>query len=203
MDPATMAIAATVGSTAMSAIGSIQQGKAASAAAGYNAKVAAQNAELARQNASFAGAQGEQNVAAQQAENKAKLAAIEAQQGASGVDVNSGSFSQVRQSASKLGMLNALNIRSEAARKAYGFQTEATNYDAKGRLIKAQGKAARTAGYINAGATILGGAAKAADSYQEYLKKTDTVGLTTADNNFLATAQNTDAGSGSKYYGGV
>lgn len=180
----TAAIVATVASTAVGAMGAIQQGNAASAAAGYNAKVAAQNAELQRQNAQYAGAQGEQNVAAAGAENKARLAAIEAQQGASGVDVGSGSFSQVRQSASKLGMLNALNLRSEAARKAYGFQTDAVNYEAQGRLSKAQGKAAKTAGYLSAGATVLGGAGKAADAYSDYLGKTDSVGITSPLNDY-------------------
>jgi hypothetical protein len=174
----TIGTIASIGSTVMSTIGGIQQGNAASAAAGYNAKIAAQNAELQRQNAAFAGAQGEQNVAAAQAENKAKLAAIEAEQGASGVDINSKSSSQVRQSASKLGMLNALNIRSEAARKAYGFQTDAVNSDAESRLSKAQGKSAKIGGYLNAGATVLGGVGKAVDSYQDYLGKTDNVGLT-------------------------
>lgn len=198
----TAALVATIGSTAMSAVGAIQQGNAASAAAGYNAKVAAQNAELARQNAAFAGAQGEQNVAAVGAENKARLAAIEAQQAASGVDVGSGSFSQVRQSASKLGMLNALNIRSEAARRAYGFQTEATNYDAQSRLSKSQAKSAKIGGYLSAGGAILGGVGKGIDAYQDYLNSTDTVGLTAADNSFLGQAQSTPIGSGSKYYGG-
>jgi len=184
MDPGTLALVssvASIGGTALSVVGGIQQGNAASAAAGYNAKIAAQNAELQRQNAAFAGAQGEQNVAAAQMENKARLAAIEAEQGASGVDVGSKSFSDVRQSTSKLGMLNALNIRSEAARKAYGFQTDAANYEAQGKLIKAQGKAAKTAGYINAGATILGGAGKAADSYKAYLDKTSKTGSLTSD----------------------
>jgi hypothetical protein len=176
----TVAAVAAGGSAVIGAMGAIQQGNAASAAAGYNAKVAAQNAEMARRNADFAGAQGEQNVAAAGMESKARLAAIEAEQGASGVDVGGKSFSQVRQSSSKLGMLNALNIRSEAARKAYGFQTDAVNYEAQGKLSKMQGKAAKTAGYINAASTILGGVSSAASSYQGYLGKTDSVGLTSA-----------------------
>jgi len=178
MDPATLAIVATVGSTAMGAVGAIQQSKAASAAAGYNAKVAAQNAEVATQNANYAGAQGNQNVAAAQAETRAKVAAIEANQGASGVDINSGSAVDVRQSEAKLGMLNALNSRSKAVRDAYGFQTQSTNYTAQSKLDKSQAKSAKTAGYLNAATTVLGGAGKAADYYGAHLTKTDPVGLT-------------------------
>jgi len=173
MSGATTAI--MVASTAVSAIGAIQQGNAASAAAGYNAKVAAQNAEIQKQNASFAGAQGDQNVAAAQQETRAKLAAIEANQGASGVKLDSGSFSDVRQSEAKMGMLNALNIRSEAARRAYGYQGDAMNYTAQSKLDKMQGKAAKTAGYLNAASTVLGGASKASGSYDAYLKNTSPI----------------------------
>jgi hypothetical protein len=173
-------LAATVASTAVGAVGAIQQGNAASAAAGYNAKIAAQNAEIQRQNAQVAGAQGEQNVAAVGAENKARQAAILTQQGASGVDVNSGSFSEVRQSAAKLGMLDALNTRSQAVRQAYGYQTDAVNYEAQGRLEKMKGKAAKTAGYINAATTVLGGVPNGVNAYDKYLKSTDVTGLTSS-----------------------
>jgi len=171
----TMALVATIGSTAMSAVGAIQQGNAAKAAAGYNAQVAAQNAQIQKQNAEFAGAQGEQNVAAAQAETRAKLAAIEANQGASGVRLDSGSFSDVRQSEAKLGMLNALNIRSDAARRAYGFQGDAMNYTAQAGLEKAKGKTAKTAGYLNAATTVLGGAADSFGAYDSYLNRTSTI----------------------------
>ena len=169
---------AMVAATGFQVAGQIQQANAASAAAGYNAKVAQQNAEIATQNANYAGAQGEQNVAAAQSESRAKVAAITANQGASGVDVNSGSSVDVRQSEAKLGMLNALNVRSQAVRQAYGFQTESVNDMAQSKLDKMQGKAAKTAGYLNAASSVLGGAGKAADYYGNHLSKTDPVGLT-------------------------
>lgn len=170
----TIALAATIGSTVISGIGAIQQGNAASAAAGYNAKIAAQNAQIAQQNARYTAAEGEQNVAAAGAETRAKVAAITANQGASGVDINSDSSVGVRESEAKLGMLKSLNLRSQAVRQAYGYETQSANDLAQAKLDKMQGKSAKTAGYLDAGASILGGVGKTAD----YLKQGDPVGLT-------------------------
>lgn len=178
MTTATMiATGATVASTAIGAMGAIQQGNAAKAAGNYNAQVAAQNAQIATQNANYTAAQGEQNVAAAGAETRAKVAAITANQGASGVDINSGSAVDVRQSEAKLGMLNALNVRSQAVRQAYGLQTDAAGYTAQSQLDKANAKASKTAGYLSAGTTVLGGVGKAAD-YSKSLFTNDPVGMT-------------------------
>lgn len=166
----TIATAATIGSTAISALGSIQQSRASSAAAGYNAKVAAQNAEQQTRNANFAGAEGEQNVGAEGAKNRAALAATLANQGASGVDVNSGSSVNVRESEAKLGMLNALTVRSNAAKQAYGYQTGAASETAQSNLLNKQKKNDITGGYLNAGATVLGGLG-GASKYSQWLSQ--------------------------------
>lgn len=170
----TIATAATIGSSAISALGSISQSRASAASAGYNAKVAAQNAELQIQNAQFAGAEGEQNLAAQGAKNKAALAATLANQGASGVDVNTGSAVDVRESEAKLGMLNALTIRSNAAKQAYGFQVGAASERGQAALGRAQQKSDTTGGYISAGANVLSGLGSAA-RYSTWLNNTGTV----------------------------
>ena len=164
-DPATLAIAATVGSSAIQGMGAIQQSQASAASAGYNAKIAGMNAQIQTQNANFAGAQGEQEVGVQGMKNKAEVGSITASQAASGVDVNTGSGVNVRQSAAEVGMLNALTIRSNAAKQAYGYQVQATNDTAQAALDRSQQSADKTAGYLNAGADILGGVGKAAFAY--------------------------------------
>ena len=155
-------IGATVASAAVAAAGQMQQGAAAKASGNYNAQVASQNAALATQNAQYVGAQGEQNVAATGSETKAKMAAITANQGASGVMMNSGSSVDVRQSEAQVGMMNALNVRSQAVKQAYGLQTNAVNDTAQAQLDKAQGANAQTGAMLNAGATMMGGVGKAA-----------------------------------------
>lgn len=173
-----LATAASIGSTALGALGALQSGAASSSAAGYNAQVAANNAKLAQQNAEMAGAQGEQNVAVESAKTRAKIAATLADQGASGVDVNSGSAVDVRASEAKLGMLNSLNIRADAARKAYGYETEAATQKGQENLYKSEKKSAKIGGWLDAGGTVLGGIAKASQ-YSNFLGKSDpTSGLT-------------------------
>lgn len=156
----TLATAASIGSTAIGAFGSIQSSQAAKAAAGYNAQIAENNAKTQTQNADFAGAVGEQNTAVAGAQTKARVGATLAAQGASGVDVNSGSAIDTRASEAKLGMLNELNIRSEAARQAYGYQTGAASATGQAALDKAQEGYDTTSGYLSAGSTVLGGIGK-------------------------------------------
>ena len=147
-------------SMGMSALGQIQQGKAAAASAKYNAQVAENNAVVARQNAAFAGAEGNANAERQGMKTRAAVGAMKAAQAANGIDVNSGSAVDVRSSAAELGQLDAITIRSNAARRAYGFETEAVNDQAQAALDRAGGKAAQKASYIGAASTILGGAVK-------------------------------------------
>lgn len=164
------ATAASLASTVVGGLGAIQSARAASASAGYNAQVAANNAKIATQNANFAGAEGEQNVAASEAKTRAALAATLTNQGASGVDINSGSLVDVRESEAKLGMLNTLNIRSEAARQAYGFSTQSTNYSNQSALDKSQKASDEIGGYLNAGSTVLGGIGQAS-KYTDWLNQ--------------------------------
>ena len=158
---ADVATAATIGSSVVSGLGAIQQSQASAASAGYNAKIAAQNAQIQTQNAQFAGAQGEQEVAAQEMKNKARMGATLAAQGASGVDVNTGSDVNVRESEAKLGQLDALTIRSNAAKQAYGYQLNAMSATEQSNLYRSQQSADKAAGYITAGADVLGGVGKA------------------------------------------
>ncbi len=180
----TIALAASLGSAAISGIGAIQQGNAASASAGYNAQIAANNAKIAKQNAGFAGAEGEYNVGAQGARTAAQVGTTLANQGASGIDVNSGSAVSVRESEAKVGMLNALNIRSEAARKAYGYQTEGVSDTAQSQLDKSQAASAKTGGYLSAAGTVLGGVGNAGLNYGKFMAGGDPTGGITGSNYF-------------------
>lgn len=151
----------TAAATGLQAFGQIQQGKAAANAANYNSEIAGNNATIARQNATFAGEEGEEKAAQEEQQTRGRVGALVANEGAAGLDVNSGSDVNVRASASETGMLDALNIRSNAARQAYGYQTQASSYDAQAKLDKQQAKQDKTAGYIGAFTSVLGSTASA------------------------------------------
>lgn len=176
---ATLAEIGTVTSIAgagIGALGAIQQGKAAKASANYNAEVATNNANIAKQNASFAAQEGTANTEAASMQSRAKLGAIVANQGASGVDVNSGSSVDVRSSAADLGELNALTVRSNAARQVYGYQTEGENYQAQAGLDTAQAANAMPAAVVGAGSSLLGGVGSASSAYAGFLKNNSFTG---------------------------
>ncbi len=169
MDPGTLALVAAgsqIAGAVVGAEGAKTQANAQAAAAGYNAKIAAQNAELA-------GAEGEAKVAQSQATTRAKIGATLASQAASGVNINTGSNVNVRESEAKLGTLDALTIRSNAAREAYG-------YAAQSQLDIAAAKNAKVAGNINATASILGGFGNAASSYGKFLSSNSSTGNITS-----------------------
>lgn len=144
------------------ATGDIQQGYAASAAAGYNAQVAEQNAQLATQNAEWTGAEGEQAYGLQGLKTKEQVGTIKASQAANNVDIGSGSAKAVQESQAIMGKLSEANIRSNAARQAYGFETASSQYTGQSALYKNEAKQDITAGYTRATADLLTGAGHAA-----------------------------------------
>ena len=165
-----VAIAATVASTAISAVGAANQAQAQSNAANYNAAVAAENQQIANTSAQQAAAAGEAKAEQAALETRAKVGGIKAQQAASNIDVNSGSAVDVRSSADQLGELNALTVRSNAAKQAWGYQTQGASYGAQSTLDKYQADSASSAGALNVGSTVLGGIGGAATQYSNFLK---------------------------------
>lgn len=136
------------------AVGSLQSGYASSAAAGYNAKVAQENAQLATQNAAWTGAEGEQAYGIAGLKATQQGGAIKTAQAANNIDINSMSARAVQKGQAQEGMLNEANIRSNAARQAYGFETQATSDLAQSALLKSQATQDIAAGFIGAGTSL-------------------------------------------------
>ena len=135
--------------------GQIQSAEATKQAALFQSQVAANNAQIANQNASWATAAGEAQVAQSQMQTRANVGGIKAAQAAANVDVNSGSALDVQSSARDLGELSALTLRSNAARQAYGFQTQSGADTAESQLQKSLAGQAIPAGILGAASTAL------------------------------------------------
>jgi hypothetical protein len=168
---AVASLAASAIGAGVGAMGAISSANAASASASYNAQVAAQNQQIATQNATLAGQAGEAQAAQQQQKTRAEVGAIKTSQAASNVDVNSGSALDVQSSAASLGELNAITIRTNAAREAYGYETQSTSFENQAQLDAAQSASDMTAGEIGAPTTILGGLGSAGSNYANFLTK--------------------------------
>lgn len=152
------AIAASAG---LQALGSIQQGYAGAAAAGYNASVAQNNAKIAKQNAGWSSAEGEQKFGVAGLEAQQKEGGIKVAQAANNVDVNSGSAVGVQRSQAQMSELNQSDIRSNAARQAYGYNVQAAGDIGQANLYKSQASNDIKGGWLSAGASILQGAGTA------------------------------------------
>lgn len=104
----------------------------------------------------------------QERKTRALVGSEETNTAASGLEINSGSAVDVRASSSELGMLDAINIRSQATREAYGYGTQASSFKGQADVSRAEGEAGESAGVINAGSTFLGSSGDAAQRFAQY-----------------------------------
>lgn len=166
-DPASLAVVGLVGG-AISAAGAVQSGYAKSEAAAYQSQVAANNAKIAQQDATLDIQAGETAAVNRGLKTRAMVGQEKAAQGASGIDVNSGSAADVRAGTEELGMLDALTIRSDAAKRAYAKEVEATSDTAQSQLAKAESDQDVTAGWISGAGTLLSSASSVGSSWSKY-----------------------------------
>lgn len=152
----------------VSAYGKYEQGQATSAAASYRAQVADNNAKIARQNAGLDIQAGEIAATNKGLQTRATVGKEKAYAAASGVDVAGGSTADVRAGTAQMGMLDSLTIRSDAAKKAYSDEVQATSYEAQAGLDRMESEQAKTAGDIGAFGTLLSGASTVGGNYLKW-----------------------------------
>jgi len=165
---AQLALGTTVASGIAGTFGAIQQGQASAAAANYNAQLNTQNAAVAKENAAIAGQAGSQQAAMSSQKTRAALGSIKAGEAGSGIDVNSGSAVDVQASTRELGELDALTVRSNATKEAYGYQNQAENFEAQSNLDRYEAKNDAAAGWLNGATTLLGSAGNAATQWNSF-----------------------------------
>ena len=168
-DPVTIGVVA-VGASALSAYGQIQAGQAAKQAGDYNAAIARNNQIIAERQAEDAVKRGDIAADEQRRKTARVLGAQKAAIGASGVALDSGTPMDIFGDTAAFGELDALTIKSNAARDAYGYQVQGMNFEAEGAMARTRGTNAQRASYIQAGSTLLGGAAQGGDMYMRYTR---------------------------------
>jgi membrane protein involved in colicin uptake len=143
------------------AVSAIQKGQAESAQKKAQAQIAESNAVIARRAADDERVKGSQE-ARQKAIETARLIGMQrAGAAASGVVVDAGSALDLTADSAAFGKLDQLRITNNAERRALGFETKAANFDAEADALEKASGAAQTAGFLNAGTSLLGGFAKA------------------------------------------
>lgn len=167
-------VAMAVGGTAVKTIGAIQEGNQQSLAYKYQAQVAANNAQIAEENALYETRLGERQVNLEQMKGAQLASTQRAAAGGSGVDPNSGSALRLQEDTAAITAENTDIIRSDAARKAHGFTTQAGDFMAEEISDRAAAKNARRAGFTNALASLAGGSGSVAEKWYTYKARTPT-----------------------------
>lgn len=156
---------ATLVGGGLSAYGAEAKGSADQAMYNYQSGVAKLNASIARQNADYTRTAGE-TAAYQSGLKTADVVGRQTvAQAASGIDVNSGSAKAIRDTTTSLGQMDQQLIRTNYAKKAYGYETEAVTKDTEAYADTIAGQQAKKAGDIGAASSILGSVSSVAGKW--------------------------------------
>lgn len=134
------------------------QGQQAAAQGEATAQANLQNAAFAEEAANDAIARGGMDEDQQRLATRAAIGTQRAGFAANGVDVNSGSAADIQDDTAALGELDALTIRNNAAREAWGYRTQAQ----QGRLAAANARSSGQAGMFG---SLLTAGAKGVQAY--------------------------------------
>ena len=161
MDPATIA-SVSMGSSGAGGIlgmfGKLAEGKSQSEMYQYKAGVAQFNQKIAEQNREWAYQTGEKQALQTGIKGRQQIAAIDAAQSGSNLDVAGKTATQVRESQRSVAQMDMDTIRTNAARTAYGYQVEGLKYGADATLYQKAASDVRKASYIGAASSLLSGA---------------------------------------------
>ena len=165
-DPVTASLAvAGIAGTAIGGLiqgeGANYQGQAQAAASTYKAGVAQLNKQINLQNANWALESGDVSASESGLRARSQIAQTKVSQAASGLDVNSGTASAVRDTQSTVADYDQNVIRFDAAKTAYGYENKATMDDAETKLDlfaaqteKTGGEISMASSFINAGSSV-------------------------------------------------
>ena len=145
----------TVGSMALTAAAGVQAAKAQSAAAEFQEDQAKENARLAElqaRNAELAGLVEEDR---QRQLTRKFLASQRTAIAANNLDMSTGTPLDILGDTAALGEQDALMIRANAAREAWGLRTQAVDFRNSGSMARAAGRNAARGTYLTTAASLM------------------------------------------------
>lgn len=169
-------LAATALSSAVGVYSSIQQGKAQSEQAKYQAGIARQNRDLAEQQASAERRQGYENMIARRQETAKLIGRQRAAAGASGAVVDVGSNLDLQADTAFQGELDAISLFNKGIDAGYNAEIQAMQYGQQADAYEASASQYRNAGYLNATSAALGGIADIGSTWGKYSSRTQSGG---------------------------
>lgn len=161
-------LAATTASTISKFAGDRRNARAAEQQGNYESAIYGQNATLADQQATDAIARGHEAELRSRGGTRQLVGSQRAALGAQGIALDSGSAQDVVQNDEALGELDALTIRNNARREAYGYSTQAAQYRQQGQMAQLAGQNTAKAYRQQGTSTLLAGAGDLFNVYQSY-----------------------------------
>lgn len=134
----------------------------------YQAQVAQNNSTIAGYNVNAALAAGGVAEETSKIKTGQLIGEQKAGQGASGLDVNIGSTKAVRDSTQNIGDFDAAVIRYNAARQAYSYGIDQSNYKSQAGLYRDAAWNGLAKGVLDAGTSYLSGSSSLAAKYATY-----------------------------------
>lgn len=165
------ALGASAVGAGVSAYSAHEQGVAQQQAMLYQAQIARNNQDIANQYAEAEIQKGQRLEEAKRMETASQEGAVRAAAGASGLEVNADSPLRLQGDTAKLGELDALTIRDNASRAAYGYKVQGMSYAAQAQLDEMGGASAARAGVLGQWSSIIGGASSVSDKWVGYKTK--------------------------------
>jgi hypothetical protein len=163
-------LAAAVGGTALSVAGQSQQAAAQAGAANYQAQVARNAQIVAGYNAANALKAGQIQEDQQRQKTGLMIGAQRAALAAQGGDITSGSAVDIIGDTGRAGEMDALTIRSNAARQSWGFQVAGANAGAQSGLYSTQAADTMANLPFGIGSSLLSGASSIANKWSAFPK---------------------------------
>lgn len=117
----------------------------------YEAAMMRENAVLARQQAEDAVARGQADTMQVRQRALQLVGSQRARMAAQGIDISSGSALDVQVDTGKLAEIDALTVRNNAAREAWGFKTQAADYERRAGLARIAGRNRATTTLLTGG----------------------------------------------------
>ena len=166
-------MAMTLAGMAINTVGQVKAGRALKRAGEKQQEASESAAKLSDYNASVAQLQADDAIMRGEEEEsrfrslvRGSIGSQRAGYAASSIDVSFGSAVDVQADAAVLGELDALTIKNNAAREAWGFKVQGQNYKMgadiqrkEGKYLAEAGRAGQTASKFGVANTLIGGGA--------------------------------------------
>lgn len=133
------ALALTAANTVNTFVGQQRAAKGAQQQGNYEAGIYEQDAQIAASQATDAVARGAETERRQRTLTGQTIGAQRAAMAASGIDLGVGSAADVQADTAHIGELDALTIRNNAKREAYGYEVQAMDLRARANLARVGG----------------------------------------------------------------